>query len=75
MKAAEGEELRTLIERICSEQKLNLMAARAVERWIQSDPLDWPTCCLSGCDPCNAKLKSAALKVLEALEEESSSPG
>lgn len=67
MTAAPQENLRPLIERVCVELELNPMAARAVEQWIKTDPADWPDCCLSGCDPCNAQLRAAALKVLDAI--------
>ena len=59
---------RALIEQVCSELGLGRFAAKAVESWLRTDPSRWPSCCQSGCDPCNDVLRRAALEVLKQTD-------
>lgn len=64
-------DIRDLVEKVCKDMGLNPFAPRTVERWVRLPQNTWPGCCDSGCDPCNADLRRAALAVLSALEKAS----
>lgn len=67
MSSSVPNDIRPLVEQVCSEMKLDPFAANTVELWVKSDPSTWASCCFGGCDPCNDVLRAAARKVLEAL--------
>lgn len=62
-------DVRSIVERVCAENKLGPFAANIVEQWIRDEPTNWPSCCGGGCDPCNGKLRAAARRVLRILDE------
>jgi len=61
---------RGLVEQVCAQMGLDEFAANTVERWVNSSPEEWASCCMGGCDPCNDVIRAAALKVLEHLNAE-----
>ena len=62
------DDIRGLVEQVCAQMGLDEFAANTVEKWVQSPPSTWPTCCLGGCDPCNDLIRAATRKVLEHLD-------
>lgn len=63
------DDLRPLVERVCTDMGLDAFAANTVEAWVRGGPSSWPSCCLGACDPCNDVLRAAAKRVLSMLNE------
>lgn len=61
------DDIRGLTEQVCAQMGLDEFAANTVEKWVQSPPSQWDSCCMGDCDPCNDVIRAAARKVLEHL--------